>query len=271
MQNVPAWWAGKGREAMRIARYLRAASLAVVVGLSACGGGGGGTAAPAVDLTGYWKLYLTPTGGSEAGPAPVFLSQTGAAVDGAAITGTVSGYDVTLTANAAELVVTLTGTAPTADQAAGNLTVSGLFDATGTFRMERMYPTGTMMASGTMQGLIVSMAGSAAIGSLEYLDPGLTMLDQVEITLAYGDEHLDIDFTPSGLAVGVLSVPTTVGVTATYRNDSNDVEVEASSGSVTITSYDDDGMSGSFTLSLPGGDTLTGTFDVSWDIRSFSL
>jgi hypothetical protein len=256
---------------MRIVRFLRAAGLVVAAGLSACGGGGGGPAAPAIDLTGYWKLYLTPTGGSEVGPAPVFLSQSGAAVDGAAITGTVIGNHISLTTNPEAFVITLDGTAPTPDQVSGNLTISGLFSATGTFRMERMHPTGTMMATGMMQGLTVEMAGTTAVGALEYLDPELTTLDQVEIVLAYGDEHLEIDFTPAGLTAGLLSVPGMVGVTAVYRNDSTDVEIEATGGTVTITTYDSNGMAGSFNLSLPGGETLTGTFDVSWDIRSVSL
>jgi hypothetical protein len=37
-----------------------------------------------------------------------------------------------------------------------------------------------------------------------------------------------------------------------------------------VISYDGNGFTGSFALTLPGGDTLSGTFDVSWDIASYN-
>jgi hypothetical protein len=246
---------------------LLATFLPVLLGLAACSGGGG-PAAPTVDLSGYWRFYMTPTGSPEIGPSPVFLSQTGAALDGAAISGTVSGNGFTVTSSPGPFVLSLSGSAsPTL--ATGNLAISGGINANGTFRMVKFVPTGTMSATGTVAGQSVTMTGATAIGSRDYSDASLTILEEVEIALAYGNEHLEIDFSPGGLAIGALAVPGTVTVAVVYRNDVSEVEVDATAGTLTVTKYDGTGFAGSFTLTLPGGGSLTGSFDVSWDIASF--
>ncbi|MCC6670028.1 MAG: hypothetical protein IT458_03140 [Planctomycetes bacterium] len=242
--------------------------VALLLGLGACGGGGGSGGTPA-NLAGYWQLYLTPTGSTvETGPSPVFLSQNGATVDGAAITGTVSGNSFTMTSNAIVFTTSFTGTV-SGGIASGTMSISGIINATGTFRLVPMTPTGTMSATGTVQGQSVNMTTTAAIGSRDYTDPGLTMLDEVEIAMAYGSEHLEIDFSAAGMAVGALGVPGTVTATVLYRNDTTTTELAASSGTVTVTRYDGSGCAGSFTLNLPGGGTLTGSFDVSWNIAAY--
>ena len=47
-------------------------------------------------------------------------------------------------------------------------------------------------------------------------------------------------------------------------------ELDADSGTVTVTAFDDNGFTGSFSLTFPGGGTLTGTFDVVWDIEAYA-
>jgi hypothetical protein len=147
--------------------------------------------------------------------------------------------------------------------------ISGLVNATGTFRLVRFTPLGTMTASGTLDNVDVEMSTDSAIGSRNYTDEGLTVLERVEITAAYGSEHLAITFDASGLVVGVLGVPGAVTATVSYRDDVNDIELDADGGTMTVTAFDDDGFSGSFSLTLPGGGTLTGTFDVVWDIEAY--
>jgi hypothetical protein len=254
----------------RIRAAVRWCGLLAVAGLGACGGGGG-AAPPTIDLTGYWQLYMTPTGSTdEAGPSPLFLSQTGAAVDGAAIAGTVSGNSFSITSSPSGLFTIRVDGALVGNEADGTMQVTGLFSASGTFRMVRFAPAGTMTASGTLQGAPISLNTTAAIGSRSYSDAGLTVLEDVKVTAAYGDAQLDLFFTPAGLAVGTLAVPGTVVVTVDYRDDTNVIELDADGGTVTVTAYDNNGFTGSFSLTLPGGGTLTGTFDVVWDIEAYS-
>jgi hypothetical protein len=247
---------------------LRLLGAAAILGSIGCGSSDTALGAPA-DLTGYWQLYLTPTGSPvETGPSPVFLSQNGATVDGAAITGTVSGNSFTMSSNATVFTISLTGTV-SGGVATGSVTISGTINATGTFRLVPMTPTGTMTATGTIQGQAVNMTTTAAIGSRDYTDPGLTLLNEVDIAMAYGNEHLEIDFSAAGMAMGSLSVPGTITASVLYRTDTATVELAASSGTVTVTRYDGNGCAGSFTLTLPGGGSLTGSFDVSWDISAY--
>ena len=76
--------------ATRVITSLRALGATALLTLCGCGGGTD-LLPPTIDLTGYWMFYMTPTGGEEIGPSAVFLTQTGAMLDGADITGTVSG------------------------------------------------------------------------------------------------------------------------------------------------------------------------------------
>jgi hypothetical protein len=251
------------------AASVRAACLGVFLGLGGCSSDNA-LLPPTIDLTGYWMLYLTPTGTPESGPSPVFLSQTGAMVDGAAIAGTVSANTFSLTSAVPGLFTMYINGSLTGNTATGTMLVTGTITASGTFRMVGFTPTGSMTATGILQGVNVNMTTSAAVGSRDYSDPGMTVLDEVEIIAAYGSEHLEIDFSPAGLTVGTLAVPGTVTATATYRNDAVTVELDATGGTVTVTTYDGNGFAGSFSLTVPGGETLTGTFTVNWDIAAYS-
>jgi hypothetical protein len=243
--------------------------LLVLAGLVGCSGGGG-PAAPTIDVTGYWQLFLTPDGSpDESGPSPLYLSQSGATVDGAAVTGTVSGNHFSISSVVSGLFTVRCDGTLIGNTATGTLEVSGAITATGTFRMVRFTPAGTMTATGTLSGVAVSMNTSAAIGSRSYSDVGLTVLEHVAITAAYGSQQLDIDISAAGLAAGTLAVPGTITASVSYRDDSNVLDLDADGGTVTVTTYDNNGFTGSFSLTLPGGGTLTGTFDVVWDIEAY--
>lgn len=235
--------------------------------LAACGGGGGGTLPAAVDLTGYWQLYLTPAGFQEIGPSCVYLSQTGSLVDGAAINGTVSGNVVVLSSTATSIQTAFAGTA-TSTAVNGTFAITGAVTVNGSFRLVKFTPTGTVAISGTVGSTAVDLDLATGVGSRDFSDQAKTVLEEVELVAAIGSEHLELDFTPAGLTVGVLAVPGDVAATVTYRNDATDVELDGS-GTLTLTRYDGSGFAGSFTLTLTGGGTLTGSFDVSWDIASY--
>jgi len=251
-----------------ISTSLRAFGMAAVLGLCGCSGGGG-PAAPSVDLTGYWMLYMTPAGGTETGPAAVYLSQAGATVDGASITGSVSGNSFALSTTVSGLfTIQLLGSL-SGNTGIGTMSITGVITGSGTFRMVGFTPNGTMTADGTLQSVAVAMDTTAAIGARVYTDPGLTALDRVEITAAYGSQDLEIAISAAGLTTGALAVPGTVTVTATYRDDANEIELDADGGTITVTTYDGSGFAGSFSLTFPGGGSLTGTFDVSWDMSTY--
>jgi hypothetical protein len=250
-----------------ISTSLRAFGMAAVLGLCGCSGGGG--SAPTVNLTGYWMLYMTPAGGTETGPSPVYLSQTGATVDGASITGSVSGSNFSLSTTVSGLFTIQFLGGLSGNTGTGTMTITGAITGSGTFRMVGFTPTGTMTADGTLQSVAVAMDTTAAIGARVYTDPGLTALDRVKITAAYGSQDLEITVSAAGLATGTLAVPGTVTATATYRDDANQIELDADGGTITVTTYDGSGFAGSFALTFPGGGTLTGTFDVSWNMSTY--
>ena len=251
-----------------ISTSLRALGAAAVLGLCGCSGGGGGTAN--IDLTGYWMIYLTPAGGTETGPSPVYLSQNGATVDGAAITGSVSGSSFALSTTVSGLFTIQFLGSLTGNTGTGTMTITGVISGSGTFRIVGFTPTGTMTADGTLQTVAIAMDTTAAVGARVYTDPGLLALDRVEITAAYGSKDLEIAISAGSLTTGTLAVPGTVTATATYRDDTNNIELTADGGTITVTRYDGNGFAGSFALTFPGAGTLTGTFDVSWNLATYA-
>jgi len=240
----------------------------LVLGLAACGGGGNDAAPPTENLTGFWQLFLTPTGSStETGPTAVYLAQSGATITGAGVIGTMSGASFSMTANSGAFVAAFNGTA-TANAATGTVTLTGIINATGTFPLARFTPAGTFDVSGTIDGATVNLSSTAAYGSLDYGDVALTQLDEVEIGVADANAQLEIAFSPTGLVVGALNVPADITAVVLYRTGATVTE-STSSGTVTITQYDANGIAGSFTLNIDAGGTISGTFDVSFDIQSY--
>lgn len=238
--------------------------------LAACGGGGGGSAQPAYDLTGYWQLFLTPTGTtSEIGPLPVYFSQNGAAFDGVAITGSMSGNSFSLQADGGAFVLALTGTASNADNASGGVTFSGAITGSGTFQLTRFDPSGTMSANGSLDGTAIASSSTAAIGVRTYADAALTTLTEVTVALVDNDLDFELTFPPGSLAVATLAVPSPLAVDVLLRVDGHIVDATASGGSVDITRYDGSGIAGTYTVVTSVG-TITGAFDVAFDIAEYS-
>ncbi len=242
----------------------------LVLALAACGGSGSDAAPPTENLTGFWQLFLTPTGSpTENGPSAIYLSQNGATIAGAGTIGTMSGAAFSMTSNGGSFVAAFNGTA-TATTANGTVTFTGGgLNASGTFRLARFTPAGTLSVSGMIGSNSIDITTTSGYGSRDYSDPALTMLAEVEIGAANVDAQLEIDFSPGGLTVGALNVPGDVTALVLYRSGATIVEVETTSGTLTVTQYDSNGFAGSFSLTLDGGGTITGSFDVSFDLESF--
>ena len=241
---------------------------AVLPLLAACGGGGG-AAAPTVDMTGYWQVYLTPAGApAETGPSAVYIAQNGAVLSGAGIAGTVAANAFTMTTNAGVFVASFTGIAST-NAANGTMSLTGLINATGTFRLARFQPTGTLTVNGTIGADPIALTTTTAAGGRDYGDTMLTMLEEVEVVGADAQQHLEIDLLAAGLALGTRNLPADVDATVTWRRGADITESDVTSGTLTVTQYDAGGFAGSFTFTLQAGGSITGSFAVAYDIESY--
>ena len=234
--------------------------------LSGCGGSSGGGGGTPATMAGYWKIWVDD-GTGEIGPIPVYFEQTGSALDGPFMIGTVSGSNFTITVQEpGELAVTLSGTT-NGTTAQGTFSVPGAF--IGTFRMETLQPTGTMTVSGAISGEPTGINTTTAVGVREYSDPALTMLTEVRLVCLDANLEFQLEFDPVGLAVGTLNVGGGVTVEVDYTSDTVSLDPLGTSGTVTVTQYDASGFAGTFNITLDTTDVITGTFDVSWDIDSY--
>lgn len=253
---------------MRASRIL--AGVLGALALAACGGGGGGSAPPSEDMTGYWLVYLAPSGApDEVGPTPIYLSQTDAAIVGAGTVGSMSGNAFSLVANGGTFNVRFDGTA-TATTASGSVTFTGAISGSGSFRLERFTPTGSVTVNGTIGTEAVDITTTTGIGSRDYTDVMLTNLEEVEVCAADATQQFEINFSPpSALAGTSLSVPSAISANVVFRRGAAIVDTDASAGTLTVTSYGPNGFAGSFSLTLAAGGTITGSFDVSFDIACY--
>jgi hypothetical protein len=115
----------------------------------------------------------------------------------------------------------------------------------------------------------VNLTANIAAGAREYDDPGRTNLTEIEVSFGNGAVFLELEFQPSGLSVGAKTVGTDITVGVELADDAESRSVAATGGTVTVTRYDGTGFAGSYALTLAGGGTLTGSFDVGWDFDSF--
>lgn len=249
-------------------RSCRALALSGLL-LTACGGGNG-TSAPAFNATGYWQTTLTdPSSGDETGPYGSYLMQSGSLVDGVAVTGSVAGnlLDMDVLLPGLPSVLEFTGTL-SGQQVTGFYTLFG-FPLSAAFRMQPFTPTGLVTANGTVGGLAVNVNTTTAFGERKYSDEALTMLTGVDVVHDDGTIRFEIEFDPTSLAVGVLDASVeSVGV---YAGDDNDeFSTVATSGSVTITQYDAGGFVATFNLTLPSAQSITGSFDVAYDLEAYA-
>ena len=233
---------------------------------SGCSGGGGGGGST-VDITGSWLVYLNVTG-EEIGPFSVFLNQTGNALDGVSITGTVNGN--TFTATSLEFFgigLQLNGTV-NGTTAQGSLAIANT-PITGTFRMDSFAPAGSLSVAGNVQGVPVSVTSNIAAGTREYDDVMKTNLSEIEVSFGDGAVYVELSFLPGGLGLGSHTAGTDITVTVDVADDMQSIQSDAVGGTVNVTRYDGTGFAASYTLTLAGGGTVTGSFDVTWDILAY--
>jgi hypothetical protein len=252
---------------MSVKSFVRGAATALLGGLvlAGCGGGGGGGGYGTLD--GNWQFWLNVTG-DEIGPYPVYLIQNGGAIDGANLSGTISGGSFQVTyPGFLGLNLTLSGVV-TGNTASGILAITGL-PITGTFRMQSMQPDGSMVASGTVAGSAANFNATTAVGGREYSDINKTQLTEVEVSYGDGTIFLELAFSAAGLGVGTLVVGTDIQVEVGYVTDLAQWDVTATGGTLTITRYDGMGIAGTYSIQTPGGSTVTGSFDVDWNYEAY--
>lgn len=135
-------------------------SILATLAFSGCGGGGGGGGGggpPGTDVTGTWTGSWLSSNNINGGSIDLMITQNGSAITGSvtftgspcfaggAITGNVSGFNVTATLNAGGIVVSLAGTV----SGAGSDQMNGTYDVvsagactgdTGTVTLTRVAP-----------------------------------------------------------------------------------------------------------------------------------
>lgn len=250
---------------MESARAWAGCVLLACVSLFGCSGGG--SSGPPADLAGHWLLWVDLTG-EEIGPFPLFVSQNGTALDGAAMTGTVSGNSFTLNEMEQGFVVaTLSGTV-TGNTAQGTMTIPD-FSLSGPFRMQPFQPAGSLVVMGEINGEPTNVDTMVAVGAREYSDRALTVLQEVEVTFADANLSLELEFVASGLRTGTLNVGSGVFVDVDYTSDTASFTHVGTGGTMTVTQYDDAGFTAAFSITLDSGDVIVGSFDVVWDIEAY--
>ena len=241
--------------------------LAACLGLAACSSD---SDVPPANMAGHWLLYIgDPAGGPvESGPFGMFFAQNGSTLDGLAGTGTVVGNSFSFTQSDPLFTIDYVGVV-IGTSVSGTLTVSGLISATGTFRLEQFQPAGTFTASGLVNGNTIDVNSTVAFGQRRYDDVALTNLIQVRVTHTAHDMEFELEFPlPAALSVGTLSAPG-FPVTISFSDDVQSFELPATSGSVTVTKYDATGFASTFSLTMGTGETVTGSFDMIWDVEVY--
>lgn len=275
------------RRGRRLAVVAFAASAAALVLFGGCGeddvgGGGGGT----LDVNGFWKSHFALGGNPEEAMGLTCFEQTGdsvLAVGGdMVISGTVSGSTLTWRADiTGGDYITATCTPSGADELSGPF---GLYDSgdvlqmSGTVRFVRYAPSGAFSASGTVD----KGAGTVSINVSTATD-GWGDIDGVggvagRVNVYYSSPSFGLKFNFGGeenITTGPLTVLNTGGSPGPGEVDleifvtdlAGAIYYVPDSGSFNISKYDATGFAGTFTLGFETvPDTLTGSFDVPWDI-----
>ncbi len=218
-------------------------------------------------LQGHWKTFLQPSGNPETGPYPTYFEQIGTVLNGIGGTGVVNGNTMVYDTVIAGLDTTFVGTY-------GTTNITGTFSAadglvTGIFRMEPYTPAGSFTANGTINSEVIAVSATDAIGQRMYGDVALTQLDAVFVMHMAADTEFDLTFNnPAALTTGTLSIPGTISVDVALMDDLVSNQVTGTGGTVTVTKYDSTGFAATFTIDM-GGESVTGSFDVSWDVDTY--
>ena len=235
----------------------------LVVGLAGCGGSGyGGGTVFGTSAQGHWMQWVTITGdpNGEMGPSGGYISQNGTSLNGVDQRGTLIGTLFTITTNENDLtgpvdsVGTLSG-----DMASGTFAMQSQ-PVIGTFRMTRFMPVGTMVANGSVGGGTVNVDATDAFCERHYTDVAMTQLDVVMIKYRGRTASFELEISSSGLQVGALTVGTDINVDVEYETDAAENSSFGQSGTLDITQYDATGITGTFTINLAGGGSVSGSF-----------
>lgn len=245
--------------------------LAGALALGGCSYTGEPEGVPA-DVSGFWRVWVTEDveDATEVGPVAVHFTQDAGALDGLDAMGTVSGNRLVWHPGLRDLATTETylGTVD-GELATGTFTVEGLAPASGTWRAERFVPVGTISADGAVAGLPVALAGAPAFGRRLYGDALRTTLAEVAVVYLDAGRGLELRFEPAGLAVGTLEIPAVAAVEVSLATDDEEHALPGVAGTLEVTKYDGTGFTATFTIDLGGGETVTGSFDVAFDVDAY--
>ena len=244
-------------------------ALIAALSLAACSSGGSDPVPPAFDATGSWMLWLEdPTTMEESGPFGSYVIANAAGnLDGVDMTGQVSGDNLNMSIDIGTGVLTLSG-AMAGSEVAGTATLTGV-PVIGNFRMQMFTPTGTLTGNGTVGGTTVAANSTTAFCERSYSDIALTTLTEVQVADDDGVTRFVIDFVqPGSLGVGTIDA-SIVPINVINWNDLGRADIQATSGSVTVTKYDASGFAATYNLTLPGGESVTGGFDVVFDLDAY--
>jgi hypothetical protein len=242
-------------------------SLIVTLTLAACGGGN--PAPPAFDATGSWMTWIEdPNTLEESGPFGNYvIANTAGILDGVGLTGQVSGNNVYMSVDIGVGVLTFSGVMAT-NEVAGTVQFSGV-PLTAGFRMQLFTPTGTLTGDGTVGGTTVAADTATAFCERKYSDIALTTLTAVNVWDDDGVTRFGLGFVdPGSLAVGAIDA-SVVPIDVTMWNDVVRADIRATSGTVTVTQYDAGGFVATYDLTLPGAESVTGSFDVVFDLDAY--
>jgi len=154
-----------------------------------------------------------------------------------------------------------------------NETYSITFKSNGTLRLDGdcyFDGSGSLSISGNFCGEVINLNTSNACVDLTEID-----YDDIEINADYDNGELGIEFeTPEMLASNTTFDIPASGFEIEIQGDKiddcwNDEEIEATSGSVTIVTYDSDRLIGSFNVTLENGDSISGSFNVEYYLNQW--
>ena len=243
-------------------------TLIVALTLAACSGGSD-PAPPSFNATGNWMLWLEdPTTMEESGPFGSYvMANTAGILDGVGLTGQVSGNNVNMSVDIGIGVLSFRGVMAS-NEVAGTVQLSGV-PLTANFRMQMFTPTGTLTGNGTVGGTTVAADSTTAFCERKYSDISLTTLTGVNVFDDDGVTRFGIGFVqPGSLMVGAIDA-SVVPIEVTLWNDLSRADIPVTSGTVTVTQYDANGFAATYDLTLPGGESVTGGFDVVFDLDAY--
>jgi hypothetical protein len=203
------------------------------------------------------------------------LSQTGDTVSGYSsntpVSGTVALYSATLVVDFGlptdYVEAAMTALGPDLLVGTADIYMGGALVDSGPFTMERFTPSGQLLLSGPVAGQPVSIDTTDLACGVVWVEGSEVWADVVYVTPTGVTEVM---FRPksSALGTGTFTTATEVVVEFQETTPANTYFDFSGAGTVEITKFDASGFTGSFSFTQNGGGTMTGSFDVPWDIVS---